>query len=798
MGNSDLKGADGIATGANNTTLSETLSSRQAEELRTVSTAVPPSEKNGSTVLHADEAYEATSLEQTDEQSIPEIDKIRQNASSKSLQSNIAKKLSYNIDTMTVLDLDDFTQTTNFTSTQSFHTIPLDTPGPENSLRNSSDFKGQSTREAEPAIAAVRSDGVSEGLPPISERPNADSRIQQAHNTVLVPLHEEDDSRDREKHVSEVSQSKPLVTHLPSIGAPSPLRKSLRAPREIQKTTTYPSMSSKPTNTRSSWLVKAREAKAMEASTRHAVATASVLPSHSSAGMKRKSGEMLGIEPTEGEVGRTQKLTRVAETSHLLSILTDQNKPSLNSPHELTRTDLTSLNNMHADPDTRMMTHEDAASEEGMIDRLKKTVAGFNQRTGKSMGMSLGGAAADALAARQAAEAKIAERHAAESGGAPTAAMPADASPNTDKAAATPLASQQQPLDVEAMGPTTSAERRFSMSELVMTEPKKDTLRERVFQPPPKSVPQTIEAVANASVSTTPPHSPPAKHLSVFSAPEKPKPPPTQVFFPPAAGTAISRDSNRPSNHELRSHAVPAQSSQSTFVDPIFDHDQQMWGPSTQDTEIEDSHPPGLQVQKSKFSEPTTDMDADESWHLDDKYGEVWSPVAMKDDSMTWSTAPTRSTRAGDTDRMNVVPTTVHSEPTVPEEQDTPEDPRNSGECDMDIEDSPDLGAIRLVTPAKPTLFSVGATDSTLVFVANLWQSHKETTGLTAGGFLNSATKFVTSVLGGSKKGKEPVKSIQMAAAAAKKVCPRVFFVSYRLLNNLDSNKRRRIKRRFD
>ena len=40
----------------------------------------------------------------------------------------------------------------------------------------------------------------------------------------------------------------------------------------------------------------------------------------------------------------------------------------------------------------------------------------------------------------------------------------------------------------------------------------------------------------------------------------------------------------------------------------------------------------------------------------------------------------------------------------------------------------------------------------------------------TTGGFFNTATRLMSSVLGSNKKGKEPVKSIQLAAAAAKKV----------------------------
>lgn len=325
-------------------------------------------------------------------------------------------------------------------------------------------------------------------------------------------------------------------------------------------------------------------------------------------------------------------------------------------------------------------------------------------------------------------------------------------------------------------------DRRLSVSDLVSKyEPKKDALRERVFQPPPKDVP--ITKAADTSTSTTPPHSPPTKRAPVFTVPEKPKVPPSQVFFPPSAPTAFSRRDESLGTHSHTPQPISAQSSQSTYPDTLFDHERPTWTPSTQDTEIIDqqaSQPPGLQTSKLEFTEPQADMDADESWHLDDKYDDAWSPVVMKDDSMTWSTAPTRSTRAGDTDRMNV----SASQPEVPArapqedvdkaaaEPPAPEPRGSLEEDDMDVEEGQDLGAIRLVTPAKPTFFSVckRTLESVPVLIVQSFQSNKESHATSSGGFFSSATKLVTSVLGGSKKGKEPVKSLQMAAAAAKKV----------------------------
>lgn len=54
---------------------------------------------------------------------------------------------------------------------------------------------------------------------------------------------------------------------------------------------------------------------------------------------------------------------------------------------------------------------------------------------------------------------------------------------------------------------------------------------------------------------------------------------------------------------------------------------------------------------------------------------------------------------------------------------------------------------------------------------AHASSSSQSTNGSSQLGFFSTATKLVSSVLGASKKGKaEPVKSIQLAAVAAKKV----------------------------
>jgi hypothetical protein len=62
-------------------------------------------------------------------------------------------------------------------------------------------------------------------------------------------------------------------------------------------------------------------------------------------------------------------------------------------------------------------------------------------------------------------------------------------------------------------------------------------------------------------------------------------------------------------------------------------------------------------------------------------------------------------------------------------------------------------------------------------------------------GIFSQASKLVSSVLGGSKKGKPEVKSLQLAAVAAKKVCTCISYVYMGAHFLRYSNKRRRTRK---
>ncbi|KAI6153601.1 hypothetical protein BKA82DRAFT_2717508 [Pisolithus tinctorius] len=189
-------------------------------------------------------------------------------------------------------------------------------------------------------------------------------------------------------------------SHYPTLPAPSPLRKSIRAPAEM--TTSLPSITPAPAplGKRTSWLVKAREAKAMEgvaarSDTLHNTGAAaepsapevSVVP----VSVKRKSGEMLGSVYHPRRTGERASKVPKMNGSDTVSTIKDDGEKSAG----------------HGSVDANGM------GEEGFIGQFKRTVEGLGVRSGKSMTRSLGGAAAAAALAeaRAAAEARVAERN---------------------------------------------------------------------------------------------------------------------------------------------------------------------------------------------------------------------------------------------------------------------------------------------------------------------------------------------------------------------------------------------------
>ncbi|KAL5518967.1 hypothetical protein ACEPAH_650 [Sanghuangporus vaninii] len=619
----------------------------------------------------------------------------------------------------------------------------------------------------------------------LSQSPHSSTHDAE-YSTAPLPSDEAPIRSSARSLIEEKNAALPPTTEFPTIGPPSPLRKSTRLAKDSSAAVHAPPVT-KSTAARSSWLVKAREAKAMEDGKRRHT-TLSTFSHQAAAGSKRKSGDILDTEKAgihHNDMGRTQKLTKITETSPISTMSKEQEEHPL-APF---REETVSI----VDEEMR----ENATSvdgSDGMIDKLKRTVAGFSARAGRSMGKSLGGAAATALAeARAAAEAKVAERNAAEGRvvPAPTSASPVEPNDTKVTTSASVPAFSTEPQRENSQRGSNERDRRLSVSDLVSKLDAKTTKGGRVFHPPApgQSKPRTattghIDVTANASTSTTPPNSPPKARPPVFTLPEKPKLPPVQTFFAPPPNQAFSRVEPQPSGPTRVPQAFHSQSTfystQSTCSDAIFYHEMPAWVPSTQDTDFSDQGP----AQSTLHDEAATqekNMDANESWHLDEKFGETWTPVAYtaKDDDMTWSTAPTRSTRSADTDVLDgtvlPAPSKTNGEEhtvalytafeTMPTDNPLYTNTDEMDDEDMEIDIDEDIASVRLVTPAPQSKNDRYSEWSN----SGHGREQNNETSNNNGGFFSSASKIVSSVLGGSKKGAEPVKSLQLAAVAAKK-----------------------------
>lgn len=597
----------------------------------------------------------------------------KSNKSNKS--SSFLKRIPLDFDMANVMDLDDVTQVTihnvsSSTSGHSFSTVPLDSPVPSKPSGNDADGESGSTHRA----ASRESDG---------------DTVMESHPAVEIDL--------QLTTTGPAPMPTPETHPFRGVGQPSPLRKSMRPAKD----TTIHALNAKSSmSTQSSWLIKSRE-KASENNAKKSIA----LPPATVPAVKRKSGEMFEIReshPTEEHTGeRLRKISKTVEVSPRLNLLKDHEKMFFDRFHDET---------------------QPVDSGEGdIITRLKEQVKGYSARAGKSMGKSLGGAAAEALAeARAAAEAKIAERNATENR---TIHIPtAPATQDTQSQNHVGPIFVRQPSKPHAPESKADADRRLSLSELVTENEvrKSNSAFAGIFHAPPKAnvLPPTSregDKEANTSTSTTPPNSPPPS--------SKPRSPVFRLqpkANPPAAASSKTLQIKEPeSARSLQPITSQASnfSTQSTYCDPIFNSQPQSWMPSTQGTEFEDQAPFHIEEDyERKIADNDSDFDGDESWHLDDKFNEAWTPVipGMKDDSMTWSTAPTRSTRSADTGRLDgSIPASKAKKPSNNEfeakptsfslrTQSTGDERYESAkeDEDMDVDEEEVVPSVRLVTPS--------------------------------------------------------------------------------------------------
>ncbi|KAJ7225524.1 hypothetical protein GGX14DRAFT_639397 [Mycena pura] len=580
----------------------------------------------------------------------------------------------------------------------------------------------------------------------------------------------------------EAANSTEIVPSFPSLPAPAPFRKSIRAPPD-SSAAPAPLGATTPGGAlgkRTSWLIKAREVKAREITIKKPDPLRSVTTGPAG-GTKRKSMDMVGTSTMTGleHEERYPKVAKILENDvgSMNPTISDGRKQS-------------------PEQDVDQLSTQSLLSQEGLLVQLKKTMDGLGARLGKSMGKSLGGAAAtNALAeARAAAEARIAERHHQEEE-ATKAFAPTSVIPSAETAALLtlqPTAASQSHL-------------RLSVSELVTSSESKGEGKVSTEKPDmnlPSAHSTSPEQLGDMTNTTTPPDSPsPGVFHMIPGGPVFNKP----VFVPPAApasqalsfklattnntfykpasialGLAPRLPSPKPTA-TVPTATVPL-SSQSTLEsvqsDGLFDAQEvPAWMPSTQDTNC--TSVVGSPSQCSPPRGLVNDLDDDDSWPLQERLaaGMPWF-VNSKEDSLTWSTLPTSSQRR-DTGPMpqgggsdancstddrgthhNAVHELLHP---IPGSFHMDVDDEYEDACDAavaqgvgDMETDPTKSTVSLVDPPA-------SRSQSQMSIASTASSHSQ------GGFLGHASKFVTSMLGASKTAKPEVKSLQLAAVAAKK-----------------------------
>ncbi|KAF8140270.1 hypothetical protein EV363DRAFT_1500545 [Boletus edulis] len=574
------------------------------------------------------------------------------------------------------------------------------------------------------------------------------------------------------------------VAGFPMLPAPSPLRKSMRMVQEalISSTLPTPAPAPVPLGKRTSWLMKAREAKAMEGTSSipgtSAAVTSTAFPRVSTA-VKRKSGEMLGAL-AEPDWDREQRKPKVAKSTDvgIMPLITKQTEktgqlglPSVqgesiasSSIVAVTSVDHLESHTMDVDEQTTGLN----SAGEGFIDLFKRTVEGLGARAGKSMGKSLGGAAVAALVeARAAAEAKVAERNKVNSESSDPEILGGDGLPDQELNG-TRTHSDEQFSYVPAPG-AEGAERRLSLSDLTPdtvqpSEPELSTRMSRAMD-----VGTRINN-CDKSGSTTPPESPPLKGSSRFLFN---KPPP--VFMPPSS-KQFSITSGHPKefsfNRPPSQFTLPVAVSLGipTRLTTPSDGLRPTWVSSAQDIQYTiDSEPRDAQCTS------TVDDDDDDSWPLEEKLAAAepgWRPFDFSnvDKEDTWSSNPTESpgpTRSLTAEKNGDV-ATLSNDVNVEVETNGEEAEREQETIELSDDERSIAEASELEEGAVAGMSGLRRVEPNARNASQISIASDASSSQSRDGFFMQATKLVNSMLGG-KKAKPGLKSLQLAAAAAKR-----------------------------
>ena len=439
-----------------------------------------------------------------------------------------------------------------------------------------------------------------------------------------------------------LSTRKSVLSTLPTLPGPILLRKSMRATKEIPIGSVQLGTAT-PGNTnmgkRTSWLMKAREAKAMESMPKKSVANNLPITNEALVGVKRNSGELTGSSDIKKEERKSKIFKQETAPSKFATAFSPKSDSKLLE-------------------ETLLDTEQD-----DMLNLLKKKVEGLGARNDKLGDTVPESAAAALVEARAKAEARIAERQE----GALTKYSISDAAVDV-------------PVDQTLVEKAQSRERhhRSSGHDLSPTEDQgKDKSKNFVFAATQFNPNDSASAVADGqSISTTPPHSPPSRQQPVKVGPVFDKPPP--VFVPPIPNPRPLPFS--PTLKETISAFVPPSGAftklpavqlgisplfqshlaNKTKATPLSTHlsiletesdslfhdrgDTEAWIPKTEEVKYSDAF-----VTQLSGPEQLNALDDDDSWPIDEKlsHDRPWPFGSQsKEESFTWSTLPSQSQHA--------------------------------------------------------------------------------------------------------------------------------------------------------
>ncbi|KAI0692761.1 hypothetical protein BC835DRAFT_26080 [Cytidiella melzeri] len=630
---------------------------------------------------------------------------------------------------------------------------------------------------------------------------------------ITVPL--------RESSSSGTLKRKQSVTQFSGLPAPSPLRKSMRMSRA-------PSLAQTPGvglgGKRTSWLVKAKEAKALEmtgsgkrggmsseASTPDLhdlrLGLSSTLPKPEFRPSSRGIFEAAPVVPHDAAApaGDNNDIDLKVNQHEEPPMQSGKKRVSASLDEDFTgRLNITRVNQKFStwtsrtsQPDIQPARNNvpedltvpiiDEDTESGALDRLKRTLEGAGSRPFRSLGKSLGGNAAAALAeARAAAEARVAQRNLDSGADVSVVQVESTVVEVTKMTGVELLPTADKPTKEVPGAPVTvssESDKRLSLSELVSTI---STKKCTPVAPANDGQASPGSQDVDMSVSTTPPNSPPpmkAQKPAILVPVFKPVVPVPAAPGAKSSGEPIDLPSTSslhnfsfklpstnpfsipvPDSLNVHTAAIPASSSSkpltsfsvvsskaSMFSDTTFDH--QVGARGWMPTQDPDSSANLAQTQEDVLED-------EDSWHMDEQFraNETWTPygfVNNKDDS-TWSTLPSQHEDTGPMLPARSFADALQQAAEEPNENYTihAEDDDNAPGAFDDF--APNVNGAQLDINDDELDVDVDLND--IIAADNA-------------GFFGQASRFMSSMLsnGKAKTKNEPVKSVIRAAAIAKK-----------------------------